>query len=334
MPVTFSDIAQHASVSVSTVSRVLNDQGNVSAEARTRVLEAISTLGYRRRVRQIAGNGAVLLLIREEAAQTNQDGALAIEMERLLMAGIQPVLRAHGLTQRIVHAEAAAQEDEVLLSDPPGIAGVVLVGGLVNRNYLALLKAKRIPFVVAGAHVRPLQASCVMPDFREGMMQVVQHLAQQGRQRIGFVNGPSATTTSHEKYLGLRLGLALHGLRFDESCVVSGCFSFEAGDTLTRRLLAQHPDLDAIIYGDDYMATGGLRALRSLGRAVPADMAVVGCYDYEIAQYTDPPLTSISFDKVRIGATAARRLCTLLSEPDDEEWLLLLPTTLAIRGST
>jgi LacI family transcriptional regulator len=334
MSATLNDIAQHAAVSVSTVSRVLNDQGNVSLEARARVLEAVKTLGYRKRARQTAGDGAVLLLIRQEAAQTNQDGSLAIEMERLLLAGIQPVLRAQGLAQRIVYTKMAAQEDEALLAEQPDIVGVIMVGGIVNRDYLALLQTKRIPFVVAGAHVRPLQASCVMPDFHQGMVQLVEHLAQRGRRRIGFVNGPPATTTSQEKYLGLRLGLALHGLDYEESRIVSGCFSFESGDRLTRSLLEQHPDLDAIVYGDDHMAIGGLRALRSLGRSIPDDVAVAGCYDYEIARYTEPPLTSISFDKARIGALAARRLCSLLAEPDDQEWFLLLPTALAIRAST
>jgi LacI family transcriptional regulator len=334
MTTTLNDIAEHAAVSVSTVSRVLNEQGNVSVEARARVLEAVKALGYQKRPRQVASGAAVMLIIRHEAAQASQDGSPAIEMERLLLAGIQPVLRTHGLAQRIVYTKMTAAEDEALLAQEASVAGVILVGGMVNRDYLSLLKAKGIPFVVAGAHVRPLQASCVMPDFHQGMVQLVEHLAARGRRRIGFVNGPATTTTSLEKYWGLRLGLTLSGLDFEESRAVSGCFSFESGDQLTRRLLDLHPDLDAILYGDDHMAIGGLRALRALGRSVPNDVAVAGCYDYEIARYTEPPLTSISFDKVHIGELAARRLCALLTEPDDQEWLLLLPTTLAVRDSS
>lgn len=333
MSTTLNDIARRASVSISTVSRVLNNQDNVSPAVRARVLDVAKSLGYEKRSKKDSSKRIAMLLIREEAAQTCQDGLLAVEMERMLLAGAQSVLAERGIIQRIVHTQMAGEE-LARLTDGPDMVGVLLMGGVIDREHLAVLRTKAIPFVIAGAHARPMNVSCVMPDFHQGMTQVVEHLVQRGRGQIGLVNGPLTTTTTREKYLGLRLGLALGGLDFEDSRVMNGQFSFESGATLTEQMLKRHPELDTIIYGDDSMATGGLHALRNLGCSVPGDVAVVGCYDYEIARYTDPPLTSISFNKMRIGALAADRLCRLLSEPDDEEWFLLLPTTLAIRKST
>jgi DNA-binding LacI/PurR family transcriptional regulator len=174
-----------------------------------------------------------------------------------------------------------------------------------------------------------------MADNVRGIEQAVDHLVERSRRRIGLVNSSTLTKTSEEKLRGLRLGAQKHGLQLADSQTISSLdFNLESGYRQTRQLLDQSPDLDAIIYGHDVMAMGGLRALKERGIRVPDDVAVVGFHDYEIAQFTDPPLTTVAFDTQLMGMMAARRLRMMLDDPDGQNWLMFVPTTLVIRAST
>ena len=106
-----------------------------------------------------------------------------------------------------------------------------------------------------------------------------------------------------------------------------------SGDETTQKILAACPAVDALIYGDDDMAVGGLRALRSLGRRVPDDIAVAGMFNYEIGGYTDPPLTTIDFDKFEMGRAAAQRLILRMEGASGPPWTITLPTQLIVRDS-
>lgn len=332
MPVTLSDVAKRARVSLSTVSRVLNQKDHVSPEARASVLAAMAALGYNRRdIRRDGQAETILLLVHEGSSPVNSDGSVAYEMERLLIGGAKSVLLEEGYNVQLVQTSTERGSN---LPDGRRAAGAINIGGIADRDLLARLLEDAVPLVVAGSHVRPLAVDCVTIDFHHSMLHVVQHLVERGRRRIGLVNGPPTTTTSEERYLGLRLALALHELPFDTSQVVSGHFTFAGGDDMTRTLLEQCPDVDAIVYGDDDMAVGGLRALRSLGRQVPTEVSVVGYYDYKIAQFTEPPLTSVSFDKQAMGAVAAQRLCTLMADPATYTQTIVLPTLLTVRASS
>jgi DNA-binding LacI/PurR family transcriptional regulator len=220
--------------------------------------------------------------------------------------------------------------------DEPGLTGLILLGGILDQNFIRGLQELGLPFVIAGAHVKPLQANCVMADIIDGMQQAVNHLVATGRRQITLVNGPKTTTTSTEKYYGFRLALSLHDLPFSPEQVSTGegDFKAESGYTQTLNILAQKPNLDAIIYADDAMAIGGLHALKENGRCVPEDVAVIGFHDYDLTRFTDPPLASVHFDMAMVGRLAARRLCTLINKPDHDPWLILVPMSLKIRKST
>lgn len=196
------------------------------------------------------------------------------------------------------------------------------------------LSEAKLPFVIAGAHVRPLQVNSLMADALHGIKQAVDHLNELGRSTICLVNGPSFTATSQAKYEGYRLALALNELRFNPAQCVTGDFSIASGYEKTQRLLEANPSLDAIVYGDDFMAMGGIKALNEKLRRVPADVAVIGFHDYPIAEYTSPPLTTVRFDMASMGAMAAKRLVSLLTKPDDDAWFVQLPTSLVIRESS
>lgn len=338
MAVTLRDIASRTNVSVSTVSRALNQQQYVDAATRMLVLQAADELGYSlHNLRRKAGTRSrrlILLLTHHDNPEEFETRRLETHgIEQLIVFGARRVLEQAGYDTRIQHLSLAEEHVEQYVADPD-VAGLILMGGVQSCDFVRTLMTTSLPFVIAGSHARPLQANSVMADYRYGMEQVVAHLVERGRRRIGLVNGPESTNTSREKFLGYRLGLAIHDLNYSATDVYAGDFSPEAGQLATHELLARTPELDAIIYADDYAAMGGLRALKLMGRQAPEDVAVVGFHDYDVARFTDPPLTTVKFDMTQMGVIAARRLAIMLAEKTENAWLTLVSTSLVIRETT
>lgn len=329
-------IAQRAHVSIATVSRVLNNHPRVSDDTRLVVLEAAQALGYPmeklRSTPQVSRS--VLVLTREETRQHQPELQYAGgEFERRVWVGVHSALEEKGIAARLQRSNVSIEEAKQHALDI-GVSGLVLLGGVRDRAFVEALEAQALPFVIAGAHLRPQEVNCVMADVGQGMAEVVQHLVEQGRQHIGFVNGPATTTTSGEKIDAFRLALCKNGLPFDPQLVAVSDFSAEAGYQQTHHLLESQPDLDAIAFADDAIAFGGIRAIKEHGYRIPDDIAVTGFGDYELANFIDPALTSVRFNMYQMGVIAAQRLCMLFDNPDDFPWLVRVPTSLVIRQST
>ncbi len=336
MRVTIRQIAKRTNVSPSTVSRVLNDYPYVDESTRALVHQAASDLGYPLKNLRTAPrlSRSVLLLVREDGLQNGQETILTgREFERVVTVGLQSVFEQQSIATRLQRTRMDRDEVREYVNEG-GVAGLVLLGGVLNQDFLRDLRETTLPFVVVGSHVQPLQVSCVMGDYVNGMQQAVEHLASTGRKRIGLVNGLPTTTSSAEKLKGFRLALALHDLPFAPDQVILSSFDAESGYTQTLQLLRQSPDLEAIAYADDTIALGGLRAIKESGRCVPDDVAVTGFYNYELGRFTDPSLTSVQLDIQMMGMIAARRLCMLLEQPDDQAWQIVMPASLIVRASS
>jgi len=335
---TIRDVARVANVSISTVSRVLNDHPHVDEETRQAVWKIVSELEYpMSRVRgQTARNTHTMAFVSnvvaggmQETVDVNVSG-----IEQLIVNGAQTIFHQQQVSTHIFKSNITIENIDKLITSN-GIDGVIFLGGIYQRDVLSWLLEEGTPFVTAGAHAYPLNVTSVMANYMQGMEFAVQHLADLGHQRICLVNGPTTTNTSEEKYKGLRLSLSLRGLPFDDYQVTDGnWFGSEGGYIATLRLLAQSRPIDAIIYADDGMALGGLKALREAGRKVPDDVAVIGFHNYEYAKFADPALTTIGFDMQMMGRLAAQRLIALMNGENDDRHLITVPTTLIVRDST
>jgi LacI family transcriptional regulator len=335
MSVTLRDIARRAHVSVSTVSRALNDHSHVSQVTREAVHRVARELGYSLSNLRSASprDRAVLVLTYTQDWEDAQD-IRSIAVEGVIAYGVRATLEQHGIAARLQYAHMSVEEARGYAGDPR-VAGVILATGTVDSAFLRELQALEVPFVVAGSHVRPLWANCVTADYAHGIELAVAHLVERGRRRIALVNGPPTTTSSAEKRKGFCLAQSTHELDDSTDLVLAGkAFTPEAGYQETVRLLAQAADVEGVVYGNDPMAIGGMRALKESGRRVPEDVSVAGYYDYELGRFSEPPLTSVHFDLELVGRIAARRLCMMLAEPDGQSWCITVPTSLVVRDST
>jgi DNA-binding LacI/PurR family transcriptional regulator len=190
-----------------------------------------------------------------------------------------------------------------------------------------------VPTVLGGRPLDTQPAACVDADNRGGARQAVAHLAAGGRRRIAAITGPQDMTVGLERYSGYLDGLAEAGLAHDPALTEGGDFRLDSGVRAVEALLARRPDLDAVFAASDAMAIGAMRSLRSLGRDVPADVAVVGFEDSPSAAHTDPPLTTVHQPVEAMGREMVRLLLARIGGAAPDEPLVVLPTHLVVRGS-
>jgi alanine racemase len=297
------DIARQAGVSEATVSRVLNDRPGVSAAARQVVLTAIDVLGFERpeRLRK-RSTGLVGLIIPE----------LDNPIFPTFAQTIETALTQHGLTPVLcTQIPGGTTEDEYveLLLDQQ-VAGIVFVCGrncdaTADPERYRRLVARHLPIVGINGYVEGVEAPFVSCDDRVAGEHAVRHLAALGHRRIGFVSGPHRFTPVRRRLDGyeqtMRTLLGADPADLAELTELS-LFGVEGGHAAADRLLDR--GVTALVCGSDLMALGAIRAARTRGLAVPADVSVVGYDDSPLMAFTDPPLTTLR-QPVRAMATAA-----------------------------
>ena len=169
-----------------------------------------------------------------------------------------------------------------------------------------------------------------------GAEAAVAHLVAAGRSTIGTVAGPADMAPGADRRTGWEKALGEAGRLADRTLVAEADFTRAGGQAATAALLARRPDLDGLFAASDLMALGALDALRSAGRRVPDDVAVVGFDDSELARTADPPLTTVRQPIEQLGAEMARLLLAQLDggrSPAAAEPPVVLRTELVIRAS-
>jgi len=329
---TIRDIAQQAGVSIATVSRALNNHPSVNEATRYSILQIAQQLNYPLHNLQAKSYVArsILIIVRKDQTHVIPEKR---DFERSVWNGVQSALEKSDIATRLQQSHMTLDEAREYVHDV-SVSGLIILGGAVKPEFGDFLVRHKVPFVVAGARLESLNVNAVMADVSDGILQVANYLTGKGKRHIGFVNGPADTMTSTEKLNALRLALYAQGVSFPSNHLVSSNFTAEDGYQQTIQLIQQMPTVDAIIYADDSIAMGGMRALREHNLRIPEDVSVVGFGDYEIASYITPRLSSVRFDMRMMGRIAARRLKMLLDEPDNDPWLIRTPTELVIRDSS
>lgn len=349
MRIKLRDIAERANVSPSTVSRVINNHPQVDQQTRETVMVALTQLGYPLfNLKPSLSNenpmkDTIALVTRAEIPAKNagleENEPIASDrfyndFNLAVMDGIEAVIRERGIRLQVerISYEAPTEKDIALLT---GCKGVIIVGGMRGHQLVNELEKAGTAFVIAGAHLGEREVNCVLGKYLEGTASAVAGLVELGHRRIALVNSPTTSSTNREKLRGYKLGLAEADLPFDpELIVTSSTFHPNSCYKATQELLERNRRFTAVIFPDDVMALGGLRAMKERGVRIPADVSVVGFYNYAITQFTDPPLSTIHLDRQRLGEIAARRLLTMLEHPDGERLQIMLPMRLILRAST
>lgn len=316
--VTIRDVAAEAGVSITTVSRALNDSGRVGAATRDRVVSAARRLGYEPNdlARSLHGKatGTIAVLVPDITNPFFPE----------LVKGVQEIATAHGrlllLCQTSEDTDIAVQE--LLHLRRKRVDGVVLVGGLARGEELSAALAG-LPVVTVDRDMTIESAWVVRSDHRHGGRLATEHLIELGHERIAHIRGPARLSVAGDRHDGYREALENAGLPYDESLVVEGDFLEESGYDGLRALRRRRRPFSAVFCGNDLMAIGALRALEDVGLAVPQEVSVVGFDDIHLASYLRPGLTTVHQPIQTLGRRAAElligRAMASDGEPNDGE---------------
>ncbi len=300
-------VAVLAGVSRATVSRVLNGKSTVDESLRRRVTVAVEQLGYE-------PNPAARALV---SRRTNTLALVASEPDvRVfgdpffagIVRGVTTEASAAGLQVALLMPHTSAELDQVERYVRSGAAdGVLLISEHSTYDPLPrALATAGVPLVIGG---RPLAGQPQVPyvdnDNIDGARLAARRLVEIGRRRIGTVTGPADMSAGIDRLEGFRLEL---GAAFDGHLVEHGDFTQAGGEAAASRLLARAPDIDALFAASDLTAFGAMRAIRSSGRRIPQDVAIVGFDDIDLAASTEPPLTTVRQQTILQGRAMVRLL--------------------------
>ncbi|MBI4431459.1 MAG: LacI family DNA-binding transcriptional regulator [Candidatus Omnitrophica bacterium] len=337
MPTTLKDIAKKINVSYSTVSRAINPDTArlVNPRTRKRVLEAVKKYGY------VTNHSAAML--RRQIAQAPIIGFTSDQFPHFL-CGEYPVKVFSGV---IAEAEKQGCDIELFpvlqgnsielsrqLQLKRNLDGVVIYGHESRPEFAKALAELQIPTVAIGnCQGQSSYHFYVYCDGRIGAQAAVEHLLRLGRRRIAIILGSVGSIDAELRFEGYRLALKKSGIPVEKELVFQGGFNRASGFEQGQKILSSKPYPDAIFCSNDDMAIGLLRAMDESGIRCPEDIAVVGFDDIEQAQYTIPPLTTITQSADRLGQSAVALLLQHIRNPEQELNPIEIPTHLIVRQS-
>ena len=322
-------VAERAGVSIASVSRVLNGLP-ASEQLAERVRKAAAELGYvpdatarslkAGRTDQIAfavadvGNPVYVEMMHEVSRVVSK-------------AGFRLVLSSTGNDPQ--------DQIDLLANLNRGFAdGLILSPIRVTEPLVESLRTSRLPIVVIGSLPHGVELDSVGADSVAGIGLAVEHLVEQGRRHIAFVNGPVDTVPGTARLSGYLKSIE----RFDLSTsadlqVEASDFTYKAGRKAAARLLEQSSP-DAIVCANDLLAVALLKELTSRGIRVPDDVAVVGMDDTDAAELANPSLTSVDLGSAKRAKEAAKLLIRRLADPTAPVKQVVIEPSLSVRESS
>lgn len=313
---TIKDIAALCGVSVSTVSRVLNDHPDVSETNRRRVLEAVRAHHY-------IPNSAARDLVRPpvDAVGVVVRGAGNTFFSGIIEA-IEQAVCAAGYTM-VLHQIRPGEDELAAAADlvrSKRLRGVVMLGGCFDytREQVAVLG---VPFVLCtytntfGDLPGSAYSSVTIDDRREAI-RAVRHLIERGHRTVGVVlDSVCDRSISQLRLLGWEEALKEAGIQPDPELICeTGSFDLACAYRGVGELLDRRPDLTALFVISDSMAIAAIKALHDRGRRVPEDCSVIAIDGIDLSAYVVPTLTTLVQPQKELGASAAKLLLDLLEE--------------------
>jgi LacI family transcriptional regulator len=332
-PTTMKRIAGELGVSITTVSKVLNNRADISEATRSRVLAKVEELGYQR--------NAVARSLSLRRSHT-----LGIVIPDLMhsffvevIAGIEPVasVRGYGLLLCSSSEDPRKEKSELEMLRSRQVDGIVLASahGSGTTELLQQLTKQGTAIVMIDRDDHPsVKCHRVLTDDERVGQLATSHLLDLGRRAIAHIGGP-AIVHAKRREKGWREALRARGLKPPDEWIVRGGFMESEGYRAMKRLLAVRPKIDAVFAANDPSAIGAMKAIWEAGQRVPDDVAVVGVGDIALGDLLRVPLTTVGWSRKDQGRHAAELLLNGLDDDNAAEpQRIIIPPQLIVRESS
>jgi LacI family transcriptional regulator, galactose operon repressor len=300
------DVAEAAGVSIATASRALSGTPGVSETVAERVRVVARRMGY------VANIHA-----RSLAAGTSRSVGLVVHeigdpYFSEIASGVLRIGAREGLTVQICHTgrDPERQLEQIRMLVANRVGALIIAGsGFVDQGLQAAAKADLQSYRDAGGRVavigrHHLGVDAVLPDNRKGGRAIAEHVLGLGHHKVAVATGSRDLTTIIDRLAGAEEAFDATGLAFGDVPVIEAEFTRDGGKAAAEQILAEHPDVTAVMALNDDMAIGILSVLRARGIAVPERVSVSGFDDVAVAQDLAPSLTTVRLPMTAMGEQA------------------------------
>jgi DNA-binding LacI/PurR family transcriptional regulator len=324
------DVAEIAGVSVSTVSRVINNTLQVDAKTRLTVERAIREVNYRPNLlasglRSKSGN--LIGLAVPEISHQSFDRFIR-HTEEFVRAN------KYGLILGDIHNDPDSEADFIDQLIRRNVDGIIFIRVSDESRALEMLNRTSIPFVVLDRGVATATApTVVMDNFQAGRL-AAEHLISLGHRDVACVTGPLNVSLCRERLDGFTQTLSAAGLRLLRNNIYEADFHYSSGVGLVPQLMQRDPAVTAVWAQNDLMAIGIMAGLSDCGLRVPDDMSVVGVDDIITCRMLRPQLTTVKQPFREMSRAAVELLLRESSLGERISEKIVIPTELVVRQST
>lgn len=333
--VTSVDVAKKAGVSRTTVSFVLNNVPGVSISPHTRqrVLDAAKSLNYHPDVagRKLASgkSNTIGLVLRQNPEQVFADAFLL-----QVVLGVEAAAAQQGFHVLLKPVEPDDQHGYARLIHENYVDGILVSGPREDDVEIIQLHQQGVPIMLMG-QLPDTDIPFVDINAIAGAAAAVRHLIGQGHRRIAMItNAPLTYTSAQQRRDGYYQALKEGGLEINNAFLREGNYTPASGFTAMTKLLELVPRPTAVFVASDVVAMGAIQAIKRASLHVPDDMAIVGFDDVPLAEYYDPPLTTVRLPAYGLGWAAGDRLVRMIQGTTLEQPRLFLESELVVRQSS
>ncbi|WP_217596332.1 LacI family DNA-binding transcriptional regulator [Cohnella sp. GbtcB17] len=330
---TIYHIADRVGMSASTVSRALSGRGYCGKKTKARILAVAKELNY-------APDNAAKML---KMGRTNKiifavpDICNPFYFD--MINGINQVLEDYGYLMILIYTKNSLREElKAIQNLREKVAdGMILVSFNFCEDNIGEINKLGVPVVLTNNYTSPHgrdRFDYVYVDTYEGVKMATAHLIGQGARRIGYLGGSLNQQTGYQRFSGYRAAMEEAGLEIEEGFVAESDYTEKGGYAIARQWLSGAERPEAIVAANDLMAIGIMEACEEAGLRIPADIAVVGMDNLDIASRVYPKLTSVAMQQEEIGRQAAQLLMERLQgERSDQRTVRLMPALVTRESS-
>ncbi|WZL71598.1 LacI family DNA-binding transcriptional regulator [Clostridiaceae bacterium 35-E11] len=331
MSVTIKDVARKAGVSISTVSRVINNSKPVSSEIRQKVLKVIEETGY-------TPNPVARSLVMRKSQLI---GVVVPDISNAfigeILSGIEEIGKMYGYDIILCSTYGDVEQELRYLNllTAKQVEGIIFMTWKLEDRLVAYLVDTDIPVVLINRNTSKLHIPSVSIDNFKAAYEMTTYLIENGHKNIALIrNSLDLDAFGLAQYKGYKKALQEHGIEVDENLVKYGHFKLEKSYEIVQNYVNNNTLPTAIFATSDVMAIGAINCLLDNGYKVPDDVSVVGFNDIKLASIYRPNLTTIHQPLYDIGAVAIRMIVKKINNEEIDSDIVILPHKLVERKSS
>ncbi len=321
---TIKEISEALNVSISTVSKALNDATDIAEDTKAKIQEYAQSVGYKLKARRQPLRRICAMYERVDSDTRNN-------ILNHVISSFTDIAIANNYEVMIDYVVSKPVDfdlnDYLILNN---FCAAFIVGMNFKSRIYKQIKHTTVPLVLLDNRVSDMPLiSSVSSENTSAIVSAIKYLSKKGHSKIGFLMGEKDSQVSAERLAGYISGLARRGIEFNHEYIYYGDFTKSAGEEAAAYFT--ETDVTAVICSSDIMAMGLIDGIKACGKSVPEDISVIGFDDLNLLKFTSYNLTTMKQDFNRLGEEAFRQITDMLEGRASQQ--VMLDCKLIERGS-